>query len=239
MKKISKIVGNIASFESMGLVDGPGVRFVVFLQGCPLRCAYCHNPEMWNASSKKIEMSPEELVEKIKRYRPYFKGEGGVTMSGGEPLLQADFVTEVFKLCKKEGIHTCLDTSGFGNASDQLLDNTDLVILDVKELDDDKYFSLVGQKMDKFRIFLHKCQEKNKKLWLRQVIVPGYNDTKESVFKLNNFAKDLKNVEKIELLPYHDMAKKKYEALGIAYKLQDVPNMDVRKCKQLEKLLKN
>ena len=236
---MAKVKGNIASFESMGLVDGPGVRFVVFLQGCPLRCAYCHNPEMWNKSEKKIEMTPEELVEKIKRYLPYFKDEGGVTISGGEPLMQAKFVEEVFKLCKAEHIHTCLDTSGHGDASDELLDNTDLVILDVKELDEKKYLALVGQKMDKFRAFLQKCQKKNVKLWLRQVIVPGYNDTKESVLKLKEFAKTLKNVEKIELLPYHDMAKKKYESLGITYKLKDTPNMDKQTCKRLEKFLKD
>lgn len=236
---MKKIKGNIASFESMGLVDGPGVRFVVFLQGCPLRCAYCHNPEMWNKNERKIEMTPEELVKKIKRYLPYFKGEGGVTISGGEPLMQEKFVAEVFKLCKAEKIHTCLDTSGHGNASDELLENTDLVILDVKELDAEKYFSLVGQKMDKFRNFLQKCQKKNKKLWLRQVIVPGYNDTKENILKLKKFAKKLKNVEKIELLPYHDMAKKKYESLGIPYRLQETPNMDKQKCKQLEKFLKD
>ena len=231
------IKGNIASFESMGLVDGPGVRFVVFLQGCPLRCAYCHNPEMWDASVKKKLMTPQELVDKIKKYKVYFKDEGGMTISGGEPLAQADFVTEVFKLCKENGIHTALDTSGFGYASDELLDNTDLVILDVKELDERKYEKLVGQKMDMFKKFLAKCQEKDKKMWLRQVIVPGYNDTKESVLKLKRFAENLHNIEKIELLPYHDMALKKYKELGIKYRLDGVPAMDKAKCKELEKLL--
>ena len=234
-----EVTGNIASFESMGLVDGPGIRFVVFLQGCPLRCAYCHNPEMWNLSEKKIEMTPEELLKKILRYKPYFKDGGGVTISGGEPLMQEDFVTEVFKLCKGNGIHTCLDTSGHGDASDELLDNTDLVILDVKELDAKRYIDLVGQKIDKFAKFLAKCQEKNKKMWLRQVIVPNYNDSKVSVLRLKEFAKSLRNVEKIELLPYHDMAKKKYEKLGIPYRLKDVPPMDKEKCKQLEALLKD
>ncbi len=233
-----EVQGNIAGFESMGLVDGPGVRFVVFLQGCPLRCAYCHNPEMWNAREEKFLTTPQELVEKIKRYQPYFKGEGGVTISGGEPLMQAEFVTEVFKLCKAEGIHTCLDTSGCGEATDELLDNTDLVILDVKELDENRYESLVAQKMDKFNAFLAKCQEKHKNMWLRQVIVPNYNDSKESVLKLKNFAKNLQNIQKIELLPYHDMAKKKYKQLGIAYRLQDVPAMDKAKCQELERLLK-
>ncbi len=231
------VVGNIASFESMGLVDGPGVRYVVFLQGCPLRCLYCHNPEMWVASQQKTQMTPQELVNKILRYKTYLKG-GGVTISGGEPLLQAKFVTEVFKLCKENGIHTCLDTSGFGNAPDELLQNTDLVILDVKELDPQKYEKLVGQKIEKFNKFLEKCQKMGKKMWLRQVIVPNYNDTEESVLKLKEFAKKLKNIEKIELLPYHDMAKKKYKSLGIDYALKDVPPMDKQRCKELEKLLK-
>ena len=232
-----EIVGNIASFETMGLVDGPGVRFVVFLQGCPLRCAYCHNPEMWNPKEAKIQMTPEELVKKIKRYRVYFKDGGGVTVSGGEPLLQAKFVTEVFKLCKQEGIHTCLDTSGYGDDYEELLDYCDLVILDVKELDSNKYKDLVGKEMGKFLKFLKVCQEKNKKMWFRQVIVPGYNDTKESVLALKEFASKFSNIEKIELLPYHTMAIKKYKELGIPYRLSDGPAMDKKKCKDLEKYL--
>lgn len=232
-----QIVGNIASFETMGLVDGPGVRFVVFLQGCPLRCAYCHNPEMWNPKEAKIQMTPEELVKKIKRYRVYFKDGGGVTISGGEPLLQAKFVTEVFKLCKQEGIHTCLDTSGYGDDYDELLDYCDLIILDVKELNPDKYKNLVGKEIDKFSKFLKACQEKNKKMWFRQVIVPGYNDTKESVLALKEFADKFSNIEKIELLPYHTMAIKKYKELGIPYRLSEVPAMDKKKCKDLEKYL--
>lgn len=231
------MLGNISSFETMGLVDGPGVRFVVFLQGCPLRCAYCHNPEMWNPKEAKIQMTPEELVKKIKRYRVYFKDGGGVTVSGGEPLLQAKFVTEVFKLCKQEGIHTCLDTSGYGDDYDELLDYCDLIILDVKELNPDKYKNLVGKEIDKFSKFLKTCQEKNKKMWFRQVIVPGYNDTKESVLALKEFADKFSNIEKIELLPYHTMAIKKYKELGIPYRLSEVPAMDKKKCKDLEKYL--
>lgn len=231
------IKGNIASFESMGLVDGPGVRFVVFLQGCPLRCAYCHNPEMWDAKEKKFEMTPQQLLDKVKRFRVYFAGQGGVTVSGGEPLLQQKFVTEFFKLCKKEGIHTCLDTSGFGEASDELLQNTDLVILDVKELDPQRYQQLVGQKIDKFEKFLQKCQSKGTKLWIRQVIVPNFNDTKESVLKLKAFVKTLANVEKVELLPYHTMAISKYEKLGIPYRLAGTEEMDKERCSELSKLL--
>ncbi len=232
------IKGNINSFESMGLVDGPGVRFVVFLQGCPLRCAYCHNPEMWNAGEEKITLTPRELVDKIKRYRIYFKNHGGVTMSGGEPLMQEKFVTEVFRLCKKEGIHTCLDTSGYGEASDELLKYTDLVLLDVKELDPEKYEGLVAQKIDKFYKFVEKCQKKRKKLWIRQVILPNYNDNKESVLKLKAFVDTLKYVEKVELLPYHNMAEKKYASLGIKYRLAGLPSMDEKKCKSLEKYLR-
>lgn len=232
-----KITGNINSFETMGLVDGPGVRFVVFMQGCPLRCAYCHNPEMWNAKEAKIQMTPEELLKKVLRYKVYFKNDGGVTVSGGEPLLQAKFVEEFFKLCKQNNIHTCLDTSGFGENYETLLDYCDLVILDVKELDANKYERLVGKKIEKFKKFLQICQEKGKKMWLRQVIVPNYNDTKESVLKLKEFAKNLTNIEKIELLPYHDMAKNKYKKLGLEYRLKDVPPMDKKKCKDLERLL--
>lgn len=232
-----KITGNINSFETMGLVDGPGVRFVVFMQGCPLRCAYCHNPEMWNAKEAKIQMTPEELLKKVLRYKVYFKNDGGVTVSGGEPLMQAKFVEEFFKLCKQNNIHTCLDTSGFGENYETLLDYCDLVILDVKELDANKYEKLVGKKIEKFKKFLQICQEKGKKMWLRQVIVPNYNDTKESVLKLKEFAKNLTNIEKIELLPYHDMAKNKYKRLELEYRLKDVPPMDKKKCKDLERLL--
>lgn len=232
------MLGKIASFETMGLVDGPGVRFVVFMQGCPLRCAYCHNPEMWAINGANYQMKPTELVAKVKKYLPYYKNDGGITISGGEPLLQVEFVEEVFKLCKQNNIHTCLDTSGFGENYETLLDYCDLVILDVKELDEEKYQKLTAQKMDKFKKFLQVCQQKNIPLWLRQVIVPNYNDNKQNVLKLKEFAKTLKNVQKIELLPYHSMAKTKYEKLNIDYRLKDIPDMDKEKCKALEKLLK-
>ena len=233
-----EILGNIDSFESMGLVDGPGVRFVVFMQGCPLRCAYCHNPETWS-DEKKIQMTPSDLVKKILKYKPYFGTEGGVTFSGGEPLHQPEFLLEALKECKKNGIHTCLDTSGAGENYDEILDYCDLIILDVKELDEEKYKKLTGQNMDWFKNFLKKCQEKHKKMWLRQVIVPGYNDTEESVLKLKDFVSKLHNIEKVELLPYHSMAKEKYKKLGIKYRLENVLDMNKEKCKKLEKLLNN
>lgn len=234
-----QIIGNIASIETLGLVDGPGVRVIVFLQGCPLRCKYCHNPEMWNKNDKKTQISAQDLVEKVKKYKPYFKNDGGLTISGGEPLMQAEFVAEVFKLCKENEIHTCLDTSGYGDNFEELLDYCDLVILDVKSLDEMQYKGLVGKKIDKFYNFLKVCQEKKKKMWLRQVIVPKFNDNEESVLKFKDFASRLENVEKIELLPYHKMAVEKYKKLGIKYKLIDVPEMDKNRCKKLEKLLKN
>ena len=233
-----EILGNIDSFESMGLVDGPGVRFVVFMQGCPLRCAYCHNPETWS-DEKKIQMTPSDLLKKILKYKPYFGDEGGVTFSGGEPLHQPEFLLEALKECKKNGIHTCLDTSGAGENYDEILDYCDLIILDVKELDEEKYKKLTGQNMDWFKNFLKKCQEKHKKMWLRQVIVPGYNDTEESVLKLKDFVSKLHNIEKVELLPYHSMAKEKYKKLGIKYRLENVLDMNKEKCKKLEKLLNN
>ena len=226
-----EILGNIDSFESMGLVDGPGVRFVVFMQGCPLRCAYCHNPETWS-DEKKIQMTPSDLVKKILKYKPYFGDEGGVTFSGGEPLHQPEFLLEALKECKRNGIHTCLDTSGAGENYDEILDYCDLIILDVKELDEEKYKKLTGQNMDWFKNFLKKCQEKHKKMWLRQVIVPGYNDTEESVLKLKDFVSKLHNIEKVELLPYHSMAKEKYKKLGIKYRLENVLDMNKEKCKE-------
>ncbi len=231
------IKGKISSFETMGLVDGPGVRFVVFMQGCALRCAYCHNPETWKLNNAKLELTPEELVNKVLRYKPYFKTNGGITLSGGEPLLQAKFVSEVFKLCKQNGIHTCLDTSGYATNYNNALDYCDLVILDVKELNKDKYTELTGGNIDKFYAFVNEVQQKNIPMWLRQVIVPDYNDNEKSVLELKEFAKNLKNIEKIELLPFHNMAENKYNNLNLEYKLKGKKAMSKTKVKQLQKLL--
>ncbi len=233
---MKQVTGNVADIETMGLVDGPGVRMVVFLQGCPLRCAYCHNPEMLDHTVQKQTFTPEEMVKKIKRYRGYYR-DGGVTISGGEPLLQQAWVTEVFKLCQAEGIHTCLDTAGSVLVNTDVLDYTDLVILDVKDLDSARYEELVEMKDNNFYAFVDLCQKKNKKMWLRQVIVPGWNDTEESVLQLKNWASQLQHVEKIELLPYHDMAKSKYKQLGLTYRLEETPVMDVDRCEQLQQLL--
>ena len=232
------VLGNIHSYESMGTVDGPGIRFVVFLQGCPLRCKFCHNPDTWNKDFFSEEISPENLVKKINRFKPYFGTEGGVTFSGGEPLLQPKFLLECLKLCKENGIHTALDTAGVGLGDyDKILSFTDLVILDIKAVKEDEYKFITGQNMKRFKDFLNACQNFNKKLWLRQVIVPGINDDKQHMIALRDYIKPIKNVEKVELLPYKTIGVTKYKALKLHYRLEGVPDMDEKKCKELEKFL--
>ena len=234
MKKCD-LKGSIDSIETLGLVDGPGIRTVVFLNGCKLRCLYCHNPEMWKI--KDYNMTVDELVNKILRYKPYYKDNGGVTFSGGEPLLQSDYLLEVCKRLKKEKINIALDTAGVGNYNEKLLDYIDLIIFDIKAVKSDDYNYITGYKIDESLKFLNKCQEKNIKMWIRQVIVPKINDNEKNILELNKFISKLKNVEKVELLPYHTMAIDKYKKLGIEYKLTGLEAMNKEKCKKLEKLL--
>lgn len=235
-----EILGNISSIESMGLVDGPGIRYVVFLQGCELRCLYCHNPETWDKTRERQRMSPEELIKKIVRFKSYFGRTGGVTFSGGEPLLQPKFLLECLKLCKKEGINTALDTAGVGFGDyDEILLLTDLVILDLKAVSEEDYKKITGQPMIRFKKFLADCQRLNKKLWIRQVIVPGINDNEENIKKIKDFVSQLRNVEKVELLPYKTIGVHKYEDLKIKYRLEGVPDMEEERCKELEKLLQD
>ena len=231
--------GSVFQIESFGLVDGPGIRTVVFLTGCKLRCLFCHNPEMFKKGVDNY--TPEELFNKIIRNKPYFKrNNGGVTFSGGEPLLQSDFVIETCKLLKKENIHIALDTAGVGNGNyEEILSLVDLVIFDIKALDSKNYEYITGHKIDESLKFLDICQKMQKDLWIRQVIVPGINDTEEYILKLANFISKLKNVLKVELLPYHTMALDKYKKLNIDYKLKDTPDMDVTRCKELEDKLNN
>ena len=233
------INGNINSIETMGLVDGPGIRFVVFLQGCKLRCKYCHNPETWDINGKSQKISAKELVEKIERYKNYYGNDGGVTFSGGEPLLQPEFLLECLKLCKEKGINTALDTAGVGFGEyKEILKYVDLVILDIKAVDENEYKEIVGFPIKYFKEFLNQVQDSGNKLWLRQVIVPGINDDEEHILKLKNFIKKIKNVEKVELLPYKTLGVHKYHNLGIKYRLEGTAEMDEKKCKELEKLLK-
>lgn len=229
------ITGKIRQIETMGLVDGPGLRVVVFMQGCPLRCLFCHNPEMWS-SDGGFEVTPDELVRKIMKYKNYFGTDGGVTFSGGEPLHQSEFLKECLKLCHTVNIHTCLDTSGVGNGEsyEDILKYTDLVLYDIKAVKREEYQHMTGLDVDKSLEFLSLCEKLNKKLWIRCVIVPGINDTDEYVEELHQMLMNVKNVERIEFLPYHTMGITKYDDLGISYRLKDVPPMDVDKCKQME-----
>ena len=228
--------GSIDSFETFSTLDGPGIRTVVFLNGCKLRCLFCHNPEMWNLKGKNF--TPEEVVQKILRNKPYFKNGGGVTFSGGEPLLQIDFLIETCKLLKRENIHIALDTAGVGLGDyDEILSLVDLVIFDIKSLDDINYMKMTGNKISESLKFLECCQKNNKKMWIRQVIVPGINDSEAYIDSLASFIKKLKNIEKIELLPFHTMAYEKYKKLNLDNPLKDKVNMDKEKCNKLEKIL--
>lgn len=226
-------IGYIHSIETMGLVDGPGIRFVVFLQGCPLRCIFCHNPDTWQGEIG-IKTTPHELVEKIERYRPYFEDNGGVTFSGGEPLFQSEFLLECLKLCHERNIHTCIDTCGVGLKDyDEILKYTDLVLWDVKAYRQDDYKNMTGKNIEDSLKFLKRCQDLNKEMWIRQVIVPGINDNIEYIKGLADFIRPIKNVQKIEFLPYELLGVHKYKELNIPYRLDGVQAMDHEKCNQL------
>ena len=219
--------GLIHSIESMGLVDGPGIRTVVFMQGCRLRCIYCHNPDTWSMENEKAQqMYPEELVERIERFRPYFGSKGGVTFSGGEPLIQPDFLAEVLKLCKARGISTCLDTAGVGRGSyDRILKNTDLVLLDVKHYTPEGYRQMTGGKIDRFNKFLEDVQKYRIPIWIRHVVVPGYTDSQEHLEGLERYISSMRGIDRVELLPYHTLGEYKYKEMGIKYPLEGVPAM--------------
>ena len=237
MKRYSS--GYIHSIETMGLVDGPNIRVVIFMQGCPLRCSFCHNPDTWKSISK-LKMNASVVVDEIRKYRPYIEMGGGVTFSGGEPLLQSKFLLDMLKLCKKSGIHTCIDTSGTGYSKkylDEILKYTDLVILDIKAIDYRNYKKITKRTMDMFNYFVEKLNSSGNKVWLRQVIVPTINDNEEYILKLKEYVKKFNNVEKIELLPYHTMGVEKYKKLRLRYKLKDIADMNKEKCKELEELL--
>lgn len=232
-------MGKIHSIETMGLVDGPGIRFVVFFQGCHLRCIYCHNPDTW-LLRKGQEVSAQELFQKALRYKPFFqKSGGGVTCSGGEPLLQPDFLIEFFRLCKENDIHTALDTSGFGVGKyEEILEYTDLVILDVKHYSQEGHRMLTGRDMDELWKFKEVLDGKGTKLWIRHVVIPDLTDSREHLENLKATILQFNNVEKIELLPYHNLAKEKYQELGLEYKLAGTEPMDKDKLAELEEILK-
>lgn len=230
---------DIHSFESMAALDGDGIRYAVFFTGCPLRCAYCHNPDTWHKSGN--EWSSADLVNKIKRYKPYFKKGGGVTFSGGEPLLNADFIIETGKLLKKEGINYAVDTSGSVPLTDSVkkaLDGADLVILDVKFYDKESYKKYTKGDFENFVAIGKYCTEKGIRLWLRTVVVPNINDNEESVRKYAEFSKQFE-FEKYELLAFHTMGFFKYENLEIGNPLSDTPALNHDRLKELQTVLDN
>lgn len=219
--------GRIHSFQSLGTVDGPGVRAVVFMQGCPLRCICCHNPDTW-AFDGGTTATPDELAKKILRLKAYFGKEGGVTVSGGEPLMQAGFVSELFRICKSEGISCALDTSGciYNDDVDELISLCDIVLLDYKYTNDADYKAKCGCSLGQVESFLEKLEEKNKRVWIRQVIIPGITDNEESLDKLYNLRKKYSCIEKIELLPFRKLCIEKYKAMGIEFPLNGTPEAD-------------
>ncbi|GHU83680.1 pyruvate formate-lyase-activating enzyme [Clostridia bacterium] len=228
--------GKIHSFQSLGTVDGPGVRCVVFMQGCPLRCVYCHNPDTWNTEEYTESLTAKELLKKIMRYKSYIK-DGGVTVSGGEPLLQAKFVTELFTLCKQNGIHTALDTSGCIINSDvhALLNATDLCLLDIKMTNETDYKKHTGGSLTATLDFLSILQKKNIPTIIRQVIVQGINNDEENIKSLNNIVKEYSCIQKTELLPFRKLCTEKYNTLGIDFPLAETPETPVAVVEELQK----
>ena len=231
-------MAKIHSFESLAAVDGEGIRFDVFFSGCPLRCAYCHNPDTWHHKGE-IEMSVQELFNKVKRYKPYFKNGGGVTFSGGEPLLNAKFINEIAPLLKSENIGYCLDTSGSVELTDEVktaIDNADMVILDVKFYNAEDYKKYTGGEFERFIKVGEYASEKNIRLWLRTVVVPGINDTEAAMDEYAELSKRFK-FEKYELLAFHTMGFFKYDELKIENPLKDTKPLDKSRLHELQEYL--
>ena len=235
---MSSVLGQVHSIQSLGTVDGPGLRFVVFLQGCNLRCKCCHNPDTWDIKGEKI-FTAEEIVEKAAKYREYFGEKGGITLSGGEPLLQPDFAYEVFRLCHEKGINTCLDTSGcmLNVQVKKLLTETDRVLLDIKYTDDDLYFENVGCSFNKPMEFLQYLNEQKIPTTIRQVIIPTLNDNIENIEKLNEIVKKHTCIDKVELLPFKKICQTKYDSMQIPFPFANIPVPTKETMDKLNKLL--
>ncbi len=238
------MTGRVHSIESFGLVDGPGVRSIAFLQGCNLRCRYCHNPDTW-VKTGGTEWEAEALFQKLYRFKPYWKKNGGITVSGGEALLQMEFVTDLFSIAKEHQVHTTLDTSGGPFRTDpdylesfqKLMDVTDLFILDMKEMDPGKHKALTGQDNQNILELAKYLSAHGKSMWIRHVLVPGLTDSEDGLEALHAFLQELKGVERVEILPYHTMGVHKWEALGIPYSLTDVLPPTKEEVKRAEKIL--
>ena len=226
---MSEIKGRIHSVESFGSADGPGVRYIVFLKGCNMRCQYCHNPDTWAKDGGEL-MTPEEVLKKALRYKTYWKEKGGITVSGGEALLQIDFVTELFRLAKEKGVNTCLDTSGnpfsleepFKSKFDELMKYTDLFMLDIKHMDDAAHRKLTGQTNQNILEMAAYLSDHGKAMWIRHVLVPGITTEEDELYRLRSFLDTLKTVERGEVLPYHTLGVFKWKELGIPYQLEGV-----------------
>lgn len=233
------IIGRIHSIESFGTVDGPGIRFVVFMQGCPLRCQFCHNPDTWEVN-RGTDYTPEQLLEEIIKYKSYmeFSG-GGVTFTGGEPLLQAEYLIQVVKLCKEQGISVAIDTSGFvwNNAVKEVLEYADLVLLDIKNYDPLVYQEITGVELSPTLQLLDYLREKNINTWIRYVLVPGLSDNLDSIKELSAHLSKYSNISKIELLGFHKMGEYKWKELGVNYKLSDTKEPDKELLKQVKEIL--
>lgn len=245
--------GKINKLETFGSVDGPGIRFVVFTQGCPMRCKFCHNPETWDfngtsangQSNGSFEISAEDLLAKALRYKPYWGDNGGITVSGGEPLAQLDFMIEFFEATKKAGVHTCIDTSGvtFSRAGEtfkkmeRLLQSTDLLLVDIKHIDESVHKSLTGHGNRNIIDFFHYLDEIRKPIWIRHVLVPGISDDDSALLRTRDFIRTLSNVERVEVLPYHAFALSKYADLGIDYALKDTPTPTAERVKNANEIL--
>lgn len=235
---MEEVLGNVHSVESFGSADGPGVRYIVFLKGCQMRCKYCHNPDTWARPCGSMDQpkpgdhwqSPKEVLAKAKRYKAYWKKNGGITVSGGEALLQIDFVYQLFALAKKEGIHTCLDTSGnpftkeepFFSKFRKLLEVTDLFMLDIKEMDADKHRQLTGQDNANILEMARYLSDQGKAMWIRHVLVPGITDDEKDLLALRDFVGSLQTVERLEILPYHTLGVFKWKELGLSYGLEGI-----------------
>lgn len=226
---MSEIKGRIHSVESFGSADGPGVRYIVFLKGCNMRCQYCHNPDTWAKDGGEL-MTPEEVLKKALRYKTYWKEKGGITVSGGEALLLIDFVTELFRLAKEKGVNTCLDTSGnpfsleepFKSKFDELMKYTDLFMLDIKHMDDAAHRKLTGQTNQNILEMAAYLSDHGKSMWIRHVLVPGITTEEDELYRLRSFLDTLKTVERVEVLPYHTLGVFKWKELGIPYQLEGV-----------------
>lgn len=232
------VKGKIHSFQSLGTLDGPGVRFVVFMQGCPLRCAVCHNPDTWDFEQGKL-FSAQQIVDKVLRYKEYFGAYGGITLSGGEPLMQAQFIWQLFSLCKANGINTCLDTSGcvLNDEVKGLLSVTDRVLLDIKYTEPDLYEKHVGMQLESALNFLRCLQQMGVPTTIRQVIVPTINDNEENIIELKNLQKAYNVIDKIELLPFKKICQSKYDKLKIDFPFKNLPVPTKEKMEYLNSLL--